>query len=102
MDVVRGDDVVSDAVDVIKLDVEGGELSALRGMERLVGGARTLFLECNPELLERAGASRDALLDWVRAHGFEIGWIDERQERLRPLAEAWDEAYVNLVCRRAA
>ncbi len=99
--VVRADDVVEGPVDVVKLDVEGGELAALQGMERLVGGAQALFLECNPALLEQAGASRSELLDWVRAHGFEIEWIDEGRQRLRPLSDTWDEAYANLVCRRA-
>ena len=100
IDVVRGDDAVTEPVDVIKLDVEGGELSALRGMERSSQDARALFLECNPDLLERAGASRDDILAWVAAHGFEAEWIDETSGRTRPLSDGWSEAYVNLVCRR--
>ena len=101
VDVVRGDDVVTEAVDVIKLDVEGAELSALRGMERLAGGARALFLECNPELLERAGESAERLVEWARAHGFDVEWIDEESGRTRPLSDPWGGTYVNLVARRA-
>ena len=102
VEVVRGDDAVEGPVDVIKLDVEGGELDALRGMERLVAGARALFLELNPELLERAGASREELLAWVAERGFEAEWIDESRGRTASLHEPWTEDYVNLVCRRTA
>ena len=100
VDVVRGDDAVERSVDVIKLDIEGGELAALRGMERLVAGVRTVFLELNPELLARSGASRDELLAWLAERGFEVEWIDEDHRRAAPLPEPRTTAYVNLVCRR--
>jgi FkbM family methyltransferase len=105
VDVVRADEVVSGPVDVVKLDIEGGELAALRGMEGLFGAAqppRALFLECNPELLERAGTSREDLLAWLVAHGYAVEWIDEPHGRTAPLAEPWTDAYVNLRCTRAA
>ena len=102
VEVVRGDDVVAGSVDVIKLDVEGAELAALRGMERLTASAQTLFVECNPELLDAAGTSSDELLAWLRARGFAVEWIDEREQRTRPASQGWGERYVNLVCRRAA
>ncbi len=102
VDVVRGDDAVEGPVDVIKLDIEGGELAALRGMERLTTGARTIFLELNPELLERSGGSRDELLAWLAERGFEVAWIDESNGRIAPLSEPWTDAYVNIVCRRTA
>jgi len=102
VEVVRADDVVDGRVDVIKLDVEGGELEALRGMTRLVSGARAIFLELNPELLAAAGASSAELLVWLGEHGFAVEWIDEAGGRAAPLSEPWSEAYVNLVCRRAS
>lgn len=89
-------------VDVSKLDVEGGELDALRGLTRLVTGARALFLELNPELLAAAGSSSAELLAWLDEHGFAVDWIDEAKGRPAPLSEPWSETYVNLVCRRAA
>ena len=102
VDVVRGDDAVDGRIDVIKLDIEGGELEALRGMTRLVAGARAIFLELNPELLAAAGASSAELLAWLDAHGFAVERIDEARGRPAPLSEPWSEAYVNLVCSRVA
>jgi FkbM family methyltransferase len=102
VEVVRGDDAVEGRVDVIKLDIEGGELEALRGMTRLVAGAQAIFLELNPELLAAAGSSSAELLAWLDEHGFVVEWIDEARGRPAPLSEPWSGAYVNLVCRRAA
>ena len=53
-------------------------------MERFLTGTRpprALFLECNPELLERAGSSRDELLAWLEVHAYEVEWIDEANGR---------------------
>lgn len=105
IDVVRADEVVGGQVDVVKLDVEGSELAALRGMEGLLRrnhAPRALFVECHPELLERAGASRDELLDWLRAAGYDVKWIDEANRRTAPLSEPWGEHYVNLRCLRGS
>jgi FkbM family methyltransferase len=103
IEVVRADDLIDGAVDVIKLDVEGGELAALRGMERFMTAERpprALFLECNPILLERAGSSTDELLAWLREHAYQVEWIDEVNGRTVSIAEPWNEQYVNLCCRR--
>lgn len=105
VEIVRADEEVSGPVDVVKLDIEGAELAALRGMTSLLAGARppqTLFLECNPESLERAGTSAEELFAWLAAHGYETEWIDEARGRTAPLTETWAEAYVNLRCSRAA
>ena len=76
------------AVDVIKLDVEGGEFWALRGMERTIerGSPRmAIFLECFPRGLRSAGASTWALLQWLERFGFSVLVIDERRRRLFPI-----------------
>ncbi|MBA2383121.1 MAG: FkbM family methyltransferase [Actinobacteria bacterium] len=102
VDVVRGDEAVSGPVDLVKLDVEGAEVAALRGMEGLLanGGPRALFVECHPKLLDQAGSSRDELLAWLRGAGYEVAWIDEPSRRLAPLSEPWSGDYVNLRCLR--
>jgi FkbM family methyltransferase len=59
-------------IDVMKLDVEGGEAQALRGARRLLEGGRieTLLCEVNDLALERAGSSRQELLDLVSPYGY--------------------------------
>jgi len=105
IDVVRADEVIDGPVDVVKLDVEGAELAALRGMEGFMTGARpprALFLECNPALLERAGSSLDELLAWLRARAYRVEWIDEANGRTVSISEPWTEPYINLSCTRAS
>jgi FkbM family methyltransferase len=103
IEVVRADDLVEGPVAVVKLDVEGGELAALRGMERFMTAERApraLFLECNPVLLERAGSSTNELVAWLRERAYDVEWIDETNGRTVSIAEPWNELYVNLCCRR--
>ena len=94
--------MIDGPVDVVKLDVEGAELAALRGMERFMTAERpprALFLECNPVLLERAGSSADELFDWLRERAYDVEWIDEANGRTVSISEPWTEPYVNLLCR---
>jgi len=102
----RGDDVFGADVrlDVVKLDIEGGELGALAGMEETLRRASerlAVFAECNPEALHRAGHSPEALVALLRSHRLEVFVCDERRRSLVP----WDgavgaEPYVNLLARR--
>lgn len=87
------------AVDVVKLDVEGGEVEALRGMRELLRRGRpVVFAECNPQVLEAAGTSAAALAAELESLDYDVRWIDERAHALRPLDEPWAEEYVNLRC----
>lgn len=103
-------------VDVVKLDVEGGEYWALRGMERTIqrGSARmAMFLECFPRGLRAAGASAWSLVERLHWLGFAVMVIDERRRRLVPIKASnrviWRSYFlmlsylglwVNLVCVR--
>lgn len=73
----RLDDVVEERgltrVDVIKLDVEGAELAALRGAERTLAEHRPLVLVEADDLHQaRYDATAQHVLDAVVAHGYEV------------------------------
>jgi hypothetical protein len=70
-------------VDVLKMDVEGAEIDALHGAERLLTGPRApaLFLEANPITLRAAGASVDDMRRCVESFGYRISIIEKLRWR---------------------
>ena len=90
-------------VDVVKIDLEGGEVAALRGMHDVLARCRPiLFVECNPHALQVAGSSADELIKQLTDAGYGVTWIDENKRALRGLHEHWDSEYVNLYCEPTA
>lgn len=58
-------------VDFIKADIEGWEMHALRGAERILERFRpVLFLEVSAAHLARAGESAGGLFQWLNARGY--------------------------------
>jgi FkbM family methyltransferase len=58
---------------VIKLDLEGAELSALRGARGLLAQhGPDVFVEVVPEHLARQGATAEALFDLLLGHGYRL------------------------------
>jgi len=100
------DELLADAgpIHVIKLDVEGAEVSALRGAQRLITESPelTLFCELNPTALRRAGVTPAELLHTLGDLGFQARAIDERLRKLVPVEEArFHRSYVDLLAKRA-
>lgn len=95
---------------VIKMDIEGGEIHALKGMEKTLRNSDevTMFVECHPHALSSAGGSAEILLARLEELGFRIQVIDESERRLRPASELMykdprgeNKKYaVNLYCRK--
>jgi FkbM family methyltransferase len=92
---------------VVKIDIEGHELSALQGLEPLLQGSADskLFIELNPKCLRGAGQTPDRLLAWLLDHGFRVFALDEHAWTWSELrtATSWmsvadEESYTNLYC----
>ena len=75
--------------DVIKIDVQGAELSVLRGMERLLAEPLVCFIEVHPGSLRAHYSSSSAeVLEFLAQRGFELHRIrDFRGEE--PALEPW-------------
>jgi FkbM family methyltransferase len=105
--VVRGSDVLPADIrlNVLKLDIEGGEVAALEGLGGILDRAAddlVIFCECNPEALRAAGTDEHALIRALQQKRLEVQVIDEGARRLVPWND-WGrmDAYVNLLARRA-
>lgn len=87
--------------DLVKIDVEGGEMAAIDGMQRILSEARILIVECAPEHLRRAGVTPDQLVDRVCSLGFSKIVVNDD---IRGVTDIWPaeiaSPYVNLVCSR--
>ena len=85
------DDVLAEVtrVDVVKIDIDGYELGAIRGMRQLLGRCRPIvFFEYCPECLRSTGRHRaEDLLEEFRMHGYSL-------HILRPDG-TWDDAETN-------
>lgn len=82
-------------VDVIKMDIEGGESAALRGMAKTLAGAKTLVTEFAPAWIEAAGSAPVGFLQIIERHGFEIFAITDRG--LVKLSPVFDENFLSLL-----
>ncbi|MBC8512316.1 MAG: FkbM family methyltransferase [Dehalococcoidia bacterium] len=91
VDTVAMDSFLEDAgvsrVDFIKLDVEGTEVSALRGMRNTLSSEKlALVVEFSPIALRAAAIDPRELWDFLRGHGFDIMCI-EKSGTLTPLMD---------------
>lgn len=81
VDVVSGDEYIEkeglDTPDVVKMDIEGAELGALRGFENTLEDTRTVFVEVHPEMMDEAG---EAVRDELVRQGFKITSSEKDQE----------------------
>lgn len=59
-----------DHVDWVKMNIEGAEKDALRGMERMAPHIRNFTISCHDFLGTEWGRSKEEVLAWLEAHGF--------------------------------
>jgi FkbM family methyltransferase len=102
VDTVRIDDLLEGArVDVVKMDIEGHEPAALRGMRETLERSPDLrlFLEFSPVALRAAGTDAASFGAALRSDFDDVRLIDERSECLRPFSQSTEEGLCNLLCR---
>ena len=73
-------------VDWVKMNIEGAEKEAVRGMERMAPHVRHMTISCHDFLGTEWGRSKDQVLLWLHDHGF--------QTRVRGSELTWDANYV--------
>ena len=61
-----------DAIDLVKIDVEGHELCVLKGMSTLLSGkkVKNIFIEMNNQTLPAAGTSIDSVVGFLDKFGY--------------------------------
>ena len=71
-------------VDLIKVDIEGGEMAMLGGMSTLIqrSGRLTILSEFWPEGLQKSGVVPEDYLNKLLEYGFELYHIDEQNKSL--------------------
>lgn len=100
---IRLDDYVADKgvsrVDVIKIDIEGAEYSALKGAMNTLRRFRPLVLmELDRDNLLRAGCTADDILGFWQALGFQVARIDNHGDATPIHSEADLGPHQNLLC----
>ncbi|HTA64220.1 MAG TPA: FkbM family methyltransferase [Xanthomonadaceae bacterium] len=60
---------------LLKLDVQGFELSALKGSEELLEEFSWIYVECSFVELYEGQALADEVIDWLRARGFPLDGV---------------------------
>jgi FkbM family methyltransferase len=95
-------------IDIVKLDVQGNEEAAVRGMTRLLAASPRVLVtvELSPADARAAGSDPNSLLGWYRSLGFELRVQFPDEKGLVELADAEvvaraeDLEHVNLVLER--
>jgi len=75
VEVVRLDDVLPAGADIVKLDLQGFELEALRGAEALLRGVQAVVCEVAFADLYAGQPLADAIVAWMEERGFRLDGV---------------------------
>ena len=84
--------------DLVKLDIEGAEILALRGMERLLvseESPRHLFIELHPQILKYYGSSSNECSRILNSMGYEKTFQKPRSDQIHCIYRKRDEFPAN-------
>lgn len=87
IDMVRGDDVIDGAAQVVKIDTQGAELMVIRGLMRTLNASRdrlSLIVEFWPQALQQLGADAADMVDCLSALSLNYWIIDHEGCQLVP------------------
>ncbi len=92
-------------IDMIKMDIEGSEETALKGMERIINEQRPqLIIECWPSMLKKAGTNPHQMFKSIEDRGYALSLIDDASNTITSLSaeKAVDECIAkevaNILC----
>ena len=96
---------------IVKIDVEGHEISVLKGMSNLLRKIEDaeLFIEFNPKMISRSGHEPADLLNLIDSMGFDIFFIEDQKREAYKMRDpkGWSgyfkdrqQDYFNLLCIR--
>jgi FkbM family methyltransferase len=99
----RIDDCDVGPIDLVKMDVEGEEPAALRGMSKTIASspALRLFVEFSPQALTAAGNDPRAFVGWITSTFELVASIDERRRAVSRLSQV-PQRRLNLFCSRVS
>ena len=77
LDGVLAEDPSVEPIDLLKIDVQGNELKVLRGAEQSLQRTRLIWIEVSFRPLYEGSAVFSEVYDFLYAHGFYLGAIQE-------------------------
>ncbi|HXF60135.1 MAG TPA: FkbM family methyltransferase [Caldilineaceae bacterium] len=97
----RLDNLIEGPLDMAKIDVEGAELEALAGMERLLATSPSLCLvvEWNPRTQQAAGYPPERLPEALLEKGFRLSILGHNETPLRNAQEI--QAALSMIAKRS-
>jgi len=93
-------------IDFIKMDIEGAEPRALRGMQKTISRSHglTLLVELNDGSLRAGGSSAGEFLKQLQEFGFEVKKILDAEGKIKSVGQLQavqaEDGYVNLLCKK--
>lgn len=73
--------------DIIKMDIEGAESLALRGMSEALSHCKVLFFEFTPTSIKKVGDDPTTILTTLKSYGFTLFVIDEHTKTTQEIKD---------------